>query len=499
MRKLYLVVVFLVALSSWPAFGQSCTNSCFGAGGYGHASTHNGGTAPTAGGVDYPYTEDIATSCSDNGYYHKVVNYDSTWATDSTGGFVKIWSGCPTWNETNINASGAINLVIHSGVTITAATASAGTLYEVQVRVGTSISQVDNNTGIVASWDSRRLGGTYNQNDRFGAIVKNLSSGDYVVAMYARVLGTGSMTVDSQYITAEGIPTTYPADGAAASGDISVSTSWAAAGPQLTFTNSSTVDVVIGSAFQIVNTTTAGIVYLGYSVDGGSSGNQYGPIHVNSTLPMGVSAFDAKTTISPGTHTLQAFMKTDTGSATVRYFGIQYATEPNSPSMVISPVSTGTITVDAATTEAQPQGSLNDGNGKWTKLLEFNVPPSSGDNNWQLEGFLESLGNLSSGASTWVQIAIEANHYNNLDGSGNPINYDASSDMGVFSLVPKTGTSASSGEGFYFYGDSFRWGNSGGGNVIKVWIRRVFATSGTFDVGKRWLAVKLLPSPGTLY
>ena len=498
-----LVCLAAAVLLTRVAHGQ-CNGNCGGANGQGHATTYSGGTPPNAFGVDYPYTEDIVYGCT-TGYHNLVLNYDPSWSSDASQGFAKIWTGCATWNETNINASGAVNVTVHASTNITAASAPAGSVVEFQLRMGTSLSQIETqSSAIVASWDSRYLGGVYPQNDRFGGVVANLPAANYICAIYARVLSPGSVTFDNQWITAEGTPTTYPAGRATlGSTDVTVSTSWALVGPQLTVSNAAAVDLVLHSAFQAVSSAGASLVYVGYAVDGGSSGQQVSVLHIGTALPSSFSVFDSKPNVASGSHTLQMWMATDAGTATIRYAGLQYAAEPisvSAPPMVITPVAIDTVLVDPNTSQSQPQASILIGCGNWTKLLEFDVPAAEGVFNWQLEGFLDILGNLSpSNANQWGQLAIEAVHYN-LSPTGQRV-FDAASDMGVFSLEVKPGASPTSGEGFQFYGDSFRWGAGGGGNTIRLWVRQVTCPSvpGTFQVGRRWLSVKLLPSPGLAY
>ena len=129
--------------------------------------------------------------------------------------------------------------------------------------------------------------------------------------------------------------------------------------------------------------------------------------------------------------------------------------------------------------------------GRWTKLLQFVLPPSDGDPSWNLEGYIEVLDTDVSGYGQIAVVAIHPNEIRNGALVGNP-----TTDMGIFEVHARAG-----GDGFFFYGDASKWGNDLAGNEMSLWIRRIEGCrnapfGGDFRVGRRWLAVKLLPSQG---
>jgi len=55
-------------------------------------------------------------------------------------------------------------------------------------------------------------------------------------------------------------------------------------------------------------------------------------------------------------------------------------------------------------------------------------------------------------------------------------------------------------DGISFYGDCSKWGNYDQPTKLSLWLRRIeycagAPAGGTITVGRRWLGVKLLPSP----
>src|SRR5258707_14547037 len=71
---------------------------------------------------------------------------------------------------------------------------------------------------------------------------------------------------------------------------------------------------------------------------------------------------------------------------------------------------------------------------------------------------------------------------------------DATTDMGIFEFHARAG-----GDGFFFYGDASKWGNSVTGDEMSLWIRRIEGCrdapfGGGFPVCRRLMGVKLLSS-----
>jgi hypothetical protein len=141
--------------------------------------------------------------------------------------------------------------------------------------------------------------------------------------------------------------------------------------------------------------------------------------------------------------------------------------------------------------DAEQTASLSPVCGRWTKVLDFTLPPSAGDPSWSLEGYVELRDFDVSG---YGQVAIVAIHPHEV-ADGAPVG-DATTDMGIFEFNVRSG-----GDGLFFEGDASKWGNSLNGNEMSLWIRRIEGCrnaplGGGFRVGRRWLAVKVLPSEG---
>lgn len=493
-RILLLALPLLFSLAqSRNALAQACSygSDC---GANGHTSTVT--TASPITGVSYPYSEDISHPAVGSGSASTPFG-DVTVTYNSSLDWTEVQTGCAYVSEKNVNSSGAFNLLLRAQPTVVSATASSGARFEIQLRLATSTTDTN---PVIASWELRRLKGTYPQAEHVGGTLQNVAAGTYVYSMWIRMLDSGSATFSNAWTTAQGVPNSYPSARSVASSDSTVTTTWAAVGPQLSFTSSTALDLALGGAFQVVSGTSPSNLLIGYSLDGASSGNQYGDYAIPSNTPLGYNVFDHRKNVASGSHTLQMWMKTTTGTATVRYATAEFVSFPvtsSSPllgAMNESGVLTNTVHITNSGSSPAPAG-LNQSCGNWTEVMSFDVPAVTGDVNWIYEGFVQYLGNVS--GSTRGELAIENTHWN-LDAFGNKV-LDAAGDHGVSAIQATAGE-----DGIYFYGDAMRWGSGNGGNTIKLWMRRINGcasgvtnnSTDNFDIGRRWLSVKQTPFQG---
>ncbi|HEX3107800.1 MAG TPA: hypothetical protein VHU41_01820, partial [Thermoanaerobaculia bacterium] len=150
------------------------------------------------------------------------------------------------------------------------------------------------------------------------------------------------------------------------------------------------------------------------------------------------------------------------------------------PAKVIPLIEASADATIVATTAGDPQQPLamSADCGRWTKILEFELPGDRKDFSWSVDGYVELLGHDVSGYGV-VGVEVDTG--------------TAQTDVGMFEFQTDQ-----QHEGFYFYGDCSKWSPREATHV-SLWIRRiegcgVAPLGGSFVVGKRWLAVKLLPS-----
>jgi hypothetical protein len=149
------------------------------------------------------------------------------------------------------------------------------------------------------------------------------------------------------------------------------------------------------------------------------------------------------------------------------------------------------LVLTTAGSDVQPV-SMSTVCGRWTKLLSAELEPSDSNFSWTLSGYVEVLGGEGSG---YVQLGIQAEHEESTPEHPTTF-FNAHTDMGMFELQFQPGH-----DGAFFYGDCSKWGNGTFGNRMSLWMRRVEGCNdapfgGTLVVGRRWLAMKLLPSEG---
>jgi hypothetical protein len=220
-----------------------------------------------------------------------------------------------------------------------------------------------------------------------------------------------------------------------------------------------------------------------------------GRIAVPGIRPDSLVTFDALPFVRPGVHTLRMWMRSTRDRVRLSSLRVEMVSFPSRIRDVgiIPMLKEEADDERLVTTAGDPEqtASLSPICGRWTKLLNFKMPPSDGDPSWSLEGYVEVRDFAVSG---YGQIAMVAVHPDEMkDGV---VIGDATTDMGIFEFNVRSG-----GDGLFFEGDASKWGNSFSGNEMSLWIRRIEGCrnapfGGGFRVGRRWLAVKVLPSEG---
>lgn len=484
----------LVAICSSATGHAGCIveNQCGGPGNPTHVSLYSSADPVTHipnGGVSNPYTEEI-----DNG-----TGITVTYAADLH--WTQIQTGCAYFGQYNINASNPINLLLRAAIPVTNSplpTAAAGARYEVQLRLATSTTDPSPR---VAAWELRRLRGSYPQADHVGGTLQHVPAGFYIYSAWVRLLDAGNITLKYQWITGQGVPDTNPSGRLVTAGDLPVTTTWMKVGPHLTFSNAAAIDVAAQGAFQIVSGTAGAAIQSGVSIDGAGVGDQYGQVGIeaSSRLPDGFTAYHHRVNLASGSHYVELYLRTTSGSATVRNPTIEFVgfpVAPAMPGMVDSGVLTTTVRITPDTPSSPQPTSLSTICGTWQKVLEFTLPAASDPPrySWSLEGHFQTLGNVI--GTPYGEVAVEA-----CTGTLGTTCVD----MGVNAVEIST-----TPDGVYFYGDSNQWGNNPG-NIMRLWVHKINGCSfsydpGTlnegFDIGRRWVAVKLIPlmpSPGCFY
>jgi hypothetical protein len=266
----------------------------------------------------------------------------------------------------------------------------------------------------------------------------------------------------------------------AAIDQVTLNSDWTMIGRPLPIETIRDVDAALQASFTIVS--AEGPMSFSWSLDYEPPGDRSGVVAPPLIQPDGVTIFDHRGWIDRGSHTLQLWGRTDGGTAELLGITIDLVGFPHALATGrVPPLAEAAADAPALATTAgdaeQPPGMIQPC-GRWTKLLELDLPPDVRDYSWSVDGFIELLAH---DVSSYGQIGIEVD-------SG-----DAHTDVGVFDIQ-----SEQQHEGIYFYGDCSKWAPRDATHV-SLWIRRVEGcglspAGGSFLVGKRWLAVKLLPS-----
>lgn len=400
----------------------------------------------------YPYTEDITAPTI------TLTGPASSWTPIS----IKC-TGIPG----NLNGTATFDAVLRAWILIRTASPATGNRYQFQFVVD-GIA-----TGPVYD---RQLRGSYPYGDLFQSIAQNLVGSYHTLSIQMRLLGSGTMTIDQKWISAQGVTGGYPA-GESTKASFSLGTNWTIISKNILFSNTSPVDISLQGSFRIAAGSYADAMWVGFSLDGQNS-QRTSYVGITSSLPDGVNILDHLYNVPPGNHNLNLWGHTVSNPATLQDIRLHFVAFPHLIATGAQSVNSP-ILVTPNTTQAQPCWP-GDGAGNWTKLLEFTVPPYGGfAPNYLLDGFIQFTGDLQ--GNSLAQVAIEA-----VTGNGQCQNPNV--DFGAISIqVP------SESSGVYPFGESLSWGDTTG-NVLRLWIRPYGGggSGGTFTVLNRYLGVTLL-------
>jgi hypothetical protein len=446
-------------------------------------------------GTRYPYTEDLVHHGNDSPVGDElVVEYhdDLRW--------VKIQSGCEAFGEYNVAASTPVNLLLRASFRLAYMSAESApppeTRYEVQLRVGTS---KDDEHPRIAATETRFLGGRYPRSERFAATLQDLPAGNYVYSFWFRLLdgpATNRVKLQLQWITGQGVPNVFPSERRVAAFDDVVRDDWTPVGLELRFRTPAAIDAVLQSSYVVAEAARGSTVTFGWVVDAVDPGARVATIATPAYLPSSDVAFETLAALEPGEHIVQLYARSTGGAVRLQRVVTELVSFPRErPRPLIPPLAEGErsepLVVTTAGSDVQP-ASMSTVCGRWTKLLDFELQPAESNFSWTLSGYVEILGSDPSG---YVNIGIDAEHDEAAPDDSNVLMH-AHTDMGMFELQLQPGH-----DGVFFYGDCSKWGNGRVGNRMSLWLRRIEGCNdapfgGTVVVGRRWLAMKLLPSEG---
>jgi hypothetical protein len=476
-----LLLLMLVVSSSYA--------DCIDNGHYTIAATTN----PLTGGR-YPYTEDLTHHLND-----KPVGGEVTVAYRADGAWTKLQSGCASFDEKNISAAGPVNLLLRASIHLEYAKqqAPAGTRYEVQLRIGRTADDVQ---PFVAIDEERRLDGRYPQSIRFAAVARDLPAGNWVYSMWMRIIDgppSNQVTLDLQWITAQGVPNVYPAALTRSTSDVIVGATWTDVAPPIEIDSLYDIDAILQSSFTIAGASAdAGPIEISFTADALQPGARYGVIALPSMFPDRAVVFDHADALDRGRHTIQLRIRTTKGEVRLRDVRAECVSFPRRlmrPEIIPLQIRYNAQPFVATPAEGDEQpASMSSVCGRWTKLLDMTLEPSGGPLSWTFEGFVEILG---ADASGYGQLGIDVTH-RERDRSDPSREVDYATDMGMFEFQAAPGR-----DGIYIFGDCSKWGNFKRGARVSLWIRRIEGCNnapfgGPFRVGQRWLSMKLLPSEG---
>ncbi|HWS72521.1 MAG TPA: hypothetical protein VN605_10425 [Thermoanaerobaculia bacterium] len=446
-------------------------------------------------GTRYPYTEDLVHHGTDAPVGDDlVVEYhdDLRWT--------KIQSGCAAFGEYNVVASTPVNLLLRASFRIAYMPEGTApppeTRYEVQLRVGTSAA--DEHPRIAAT-ETRFMGGRYPRSERFAATLQDLPAGSYVYSFWFRLLDgppANRVKLQLQWITAQGVPNVFPSERRVAAFDDVVREEWMPIGLELRFRAPGAVDAILQASFIVAEGERGSTLTFEWVLDGLDPGARIATIATPAYLPSSEVVFEALAAVEPGEHVMRLYAKSTGGAVRLRRAITELVAFPAERARpVIPPLVEGErsepLVVTTAGSDVQP-ASMSTVCGRWTKLLAFELPPADNYFSWTLSGYVEIL---DSDLSGYVQIGIDAEHDEPMRDQPDML-FTAQTDMGMFELQLQPGH-----DGAFFYGDCSKWGNGRVGNRMSLWLRRIEGCNdapfgGTVVVGRRWLAMKLLPSEG---
>ncbi|HET7437474.1 MAG TPA: hypothetical protein VFN10_22410 [Thermoanaerobaculia bacterium] len=435
---------------------------------HGHYSIVAAGS--TLRGTPYPYTEDLAWKPDVT-----PVPDGITVAYHDDGRWTKVQSGCTSHDEKNVWASDDVNLLLRASFNVAPAsreTLAAGTRIEVQLRL-------DNR---VVLDEVRRSDEHLPQSIRFGTSVANLAARTYVYSMWIRLLDgpdTNRATLGLQWITAQGVPASYPAaESIAAARELD--TEWTRLTKPMPVRSRRALDLELVASVDVTDAKDGAALELAFAVDGERA-------HESIVSARSVTAYDTRAGMPRGEHEVALWARATRGTiriASARSNVVAFPREARARSIVpLQEASASDPIVVTTQGSAEKPTGLSPICGEWTKLLDFRTEDVVGDFSWVLMAYIEFL-DVDEEVSGYGQVAIEAVMEKGL------------TDMGMANVQVVPG-----GDGIFFYGDCSSWGNDHG-NHMTLWARRIDGCDGapfggTFTVGTRRLAIKLMPSTST--
>jgi hypothetical protein len=455
------------------AFGLSLAAATAHAQGLCPALDHcvNAGHQFTKGSL-FPYSEDITPSVNEP-IRDIVVRKDDGWTV--------LQSGCVGNNYDNVLSGGNANLRLLGYLRIDDATAAPGAQFEVQFLID----------GQPRGWYRRAFQGLLPQGDHFNAVVPLLARGSHRFEIQVRLDDDGSLTFGQQVTTSIGVPSNYPALSQTNKRQFVVTGRWQQASDTVVFDNDSGgfIDLMAQAYFQFDEGTPGDQISVGFSIDGQHSAHT-SDVAAPPFYPDGINVFDHIAGVPPGRHTLAFWLVDRNGrrltvsNRQIEMISFPAGTNSDRPDqpLLADAIATEPVFVSTDATDQPPfQGEISQMCGGWTKVLEYTMPPSAGGFNYTGDGFVELLG-TADGRTTEADIAIEAIAW---DGGESDMHWVH------FSVPP--GRSQ-----IYIYADSLGWDDAG--ETIRLWMRTStcnHSSGAAFTVGKRYLALKLVPVDGT--
>ncbi|MEA2571766.1 MAG: hypothetical protein QOI24_3767 [Acidobacteriota bacterium] len=469
------------------------------------AATHRQAKCPqhtlSVGGF-YPYSEDGMDLS------RQTIPITGQWTTVMEGCAANHLSGVvDKWNVEQ-NSSAVSNLLVSFWTKFLSVSATPGAEVHYEVRF-----ILDNNTSQPFATFDRKYGSDALQADSFAATLQNIAGTYHAISVQARVVTPGATLYFTQSISSiQGAPNTFgSAVGTVTTPDTypynpdathpHVVSHWSKVLDNVSFSVPSGQWDIMGRAYVRLSAPAGHDLRVSMALDGVTQPGHTATIKSPGPNGAGFNFIDdfngVGTSAQP--HHLSIWVTNDSGgSVTVQEARLDYLALPQGNGGASDPDVMGyshaedTKTVDSAVaspSDVQPvQQDLTSVGGKWTRLLTFQMPQNSeADSNWLGGGYVELLGRTGDpaawAAKTDAEIAIETVH---PDGS-------TAIEMGWkgLSIPDEHG-------GFPFFIDAAKWGNEG--NTINIWMRKVaFAGNeqGSFQVGRRWLSVKLVRSDST--
>jgi len=444
-------------------------------------------------GTRFPYTEDLVHHTTD-----RPVGDQITVAYRDDLRWTKIQSGCASFGEYNVSASTPVNLLLRASLRFAYERTPAAppeTRYEVQLRLGQSANDPD---ARIAATETGHLG-VLPRSERFAATLQDLPAGNYVYSFWFRLLDgsvENRVTLQLQWISAQGAPNTYPSERRVAAADDLVTAQWKRVGVALQFRNRRPMDVVMQSSYVVADAPDGASLTFGWYLDDNDAGDRLGTVATPAYLPSSGLAIDDLADVPAGEHILQLYAKSSGGAVRLQRvvtemiaFPVALARPLIPPMAEVTRVEPLVVTTGGS---AEQPVSLSTVCGRWTKILELDLVPSPDNFSWTLSGYVEVLGGEGPG---YAQVAMQAEHMESTPADPDHL-FNANTDMGMFEVQVRPGH-----DGVFIFGDCSKWGNALFGNHVSLWLRRIEGCNdaqfgGTIVVGRRWLAMKLLPSEG---